>query len=227
MEKPEITPAKSQEEIKRDQVREELYRKARVKLGMIFGFHENGEDRARQLKEDFAKYAEFLENGEALMASLETCARIENKKEFVETVLEMTKPFVELALERPELFAPAEGQSREFIKINDLLSYGIGHQGDLIHIHVVPDAEVRAGISKLKEGFQELAKIVKENERIETIRATSWIVAKHPKILEKLGFILDGEISKEMREKYFPGEKMAIHGAHMDRKDFLEKYFEK
>ena len=162
------------------------------------------------------------------MASLDECAKIGNKNEFVEAVIEIIKPFVELALEKPELFVPAEGRDREFIKINELLSYGVSASGNQIHIHIVPDEAIRNGFSRLiNEGLRELAKVVKENEQIKSINGTSWIIAKQPRILEKLGFTLDGEISEEVRAKHFPGEKMEIHEAHMSREDFLDKYLEK
>ena len=75
-----------------------------------------------------------------------------------------------------------------------------------------------------REGLEELAKTVKENQAVKRVEAISWIVADHPKILEKLGFTVVGEIDEEMRRKYYADDNRPIGRATVSREDFLRRY---
>lgn len=75
-----------------------------------------------------------------------------------------------------------------------------------------------------KEGLQKLAEIVKENESLQVIAATSWIVARKTERLEELGFTDMGPITDEEREQHFKGDTRPINKAVISREDFLKKY---
>jgi len=115
----------------------------------------------------------------------------------------------------------------KFIPLNEILSYGIA--GDLIHIHLEP-AEGRSPGEKMElvqQGLRELAKKLIEDhalEGIKTILATSWIVAAHPRIMEKLGFKVEGPIDEKMRREHFADESRPVGYSHMSREQFLELY---
>lgn len=222
------TPEKQEDvenvEQEKDRIGKNIVSRIKTKVGVLFDSYETGQERINDLKEQIDNL-DFLENKEIMKMELEKCVAIKTKKEFVERVMIIIKPFIDLRTERPELFVREAGNDREFININDLLSYEIS--GNLIHIHVVPEEKVDRGLHKFRECLQNLAKIVNENKDIEIIEATSWIVAKHPKLLEKFGFSVDGEVSEKFRRTYFPGDKSKIFRAHMSRNDFLEKYLAK
>ena len=118
-----------------------------------------------------------------------------------------------------------KNKNREFTAINELLSYG--KDEDLIHIHVVPDQKVENFMTSFRSGMERLAEMIDADKSIKEVTATSWIVAKHPKILERAGFVVDGEIEEVMRKAHFAGEKRTVWKAHISRKDLLKKYLNK
>lgn len=211
-------------EQEKNRIRKNIISRVRTKIGVLFDSYETGQERINDLNEQIDRL-DFLENKEIMKKELEKCVVLKTKKDFVEQVAAIIKPFIDLKIENPELFVREPGNDRKFIEINKLLSYEIS--GNLIRIHVVPEEKADRGLHKFKEGLQDLARLVDENKEIEIIEATSWIVAKHPKLLEKLGFIVDGEVSEEIRREHFSGDKGKISQAHMLRNDFLEKYLEK
>ena len=110
----------------------------------------------------------------------------------------------------------------KFIEANELISYG--KEDNIIHIHVVPKEKIENIFISFREGMEKISKIVREDEEIEKVTATSWIVAEHPRALERVGFTIDGEIGDEMRKAHFSNEKRPIWGAHISREELLKKY---
>ncbi|MFA4817130.1 MAG: hypothetical protein WC608_00200 [Parcubacteria group bacterium] len=210
--------------MERENRRKNIIAIAKTKIGVLFDSYENGQKRIDDLRWQIDRL-EFLENKETMKKELEKCINIETKKKFVDEVITIIMPFIELKLEKPELFMREAEADREFMKLNELLSYEI--KGDSILIHMVPGEKVENFVIKFKAGLQKLAEILNENKNIETIQATSWIIAKHPKLIERSGFVIDGEISKKIREEHFFGDKSKISQAHILRNDFLEKYLVK
>ena len=200
--------------------RELSYEAAKRKINVLFDSYETGQERIDDLIEQIGNF-DFLDNRNQLKTELERCADIKWKKEFIERVFAIIKPIIDLSLDRPELF-PEGGSSKEFVRINELISYE--RKGNICYIHIIPEGKVEQGLSEFMSGMKNLAKVVDGDRNIETIEATSWIVAKHPRLLEKFGFTVDGEISKEVRAVHFPGDKSMISKAHISRNDFLKKY---
>jgi hypothetical protein len=221
--KEQIPQPNSSKDVENEQEkeREQLYDSAKMKINALFYSHENGRESVDALKAEIDK-AEFLENKDAIKMELEKCADIKTKKEFIESVFKILKPVIDLKIEKPEIFIGEGEASQEFVKINELLSYVI--VGNIIDIHMLPEEKVENLPLKFKEGLQKLAEIVDKNKDIETIEARSWINAEHPNFMKRFGFTIDGEISEEIRLKYFPREKRKISDAHMSRNDFLKRY---
>ena len=103
-------------------------------------------------------------------------------------------------------------------------------ENEMAHIHLATAKELikERGIVNFKgeiiNGLKKLAEIVKSDEKIKEIWAASWIVAKNPLILERLGFAVVGEISEEEKREHFSDEKRPVAKAFMTREDLLAKY---
>jgi hypothetical protein len=79
----------------------------------------------------------------------------------------------------------------------------------------------------MRDGLRELARRLEQDasmKDVSQITATSWIVAAHPRILEGLGFTVDGPIDEEKRQRDFADETRPISKAHITREDFLKRY---
>lgn len=114
-----------------------------------------------------------------------------------------------------------------FTPLNEILSYGT--RGNEIHIHLAPAKTQSMGtnLTLVKEGLKELAERIKTDPTlrdIEEITASSWIVASHPHMMEKLGFTMGGVISEEIRRDHFPGDQRDIAECSMSREDVLRIY---
>jgi hypothetical protein len=211
--------------------KEEIYRVEKKKLVALFKSYLTGKERIAALKPAIESVSGFLENSDEILKRLTECEQIDNRPEFINNVFATIRPVIDLMIERPELFEfEEEKQSEEKgiqkrIELNELLSYSI--EGNFIFIHAVPKSEVKEGLIKMNEGLNKLAEIINERKEIQTVEVASWIVTKHPNIIKRLGFELDGEISDDFRAKYFHNDNAVIHRAHMAREDFLKKYLRK
>lgn len=115
----------------------------------------------------------------------------------------------------------------DFTPLSEALAFGVSN--GTAHIHLAPSSAL--GIAKLRAdveaGLRELARRMQEDEElrgVETIKGTSWIVAKNPRLLERLGFTIDGPISEREHQTHFAEELRPVASAHMDRADFLARY---
>lgn len=115
----------------------------------------------------------------------------------------------------------------DFVPLSEALAFGVSN--GTAHIHLAPSSAL--GIAALRAdveaGLRELARRLKEDEDlkgVEIIKGTSWIVAKNPRLMERLGFTIDGPISEEERATHFSEESRPVAAAHMDREDFLARY---
>lgn len=101
---------------------------------------------------------------------------------------------------------------------------------ETILIHLPPAKEfIKAeGMAKFKEeivkGLIELAKVIKLHPEIKKIYSISWIVAKNPILLERLGFTIEGQISEDEKKKHFTEETRPVAKAFMTSEDFLNRY---
>ena len=196
----------------------------REKIGDIFEAHQNGTER---VQDALSKFEPFLKSellgGESIRAQIEAISAIEDKKEFVEKFVIALKPFFDLWVDNPREFERIERQrfveKGGYTKVNEILSYGA--EGDDVHIHLAPAKALGMEVRRQAiEGLKELAQIVQKDKSIKSISATSWIVAEHPKLMEKFGFTI-------IEEEGFTSEGKKIAAATMPREEFLERYLEK
>lgn len=206
--------------------REGIYKSTKVKLITLFKSYSTGKERMDEIRSQIEKVLDSLENKEEILRQLTECEQINDKRIFIDKVFDTIKPAIDLMAEKPELFeSDKEGGIQEIIKINEILSYSV--EGDFIFIHVIPKEKVADGLTKMNEGLNKLAEIVDERKEIKTVEMASWIVTKHPNVVRRFGFELDGEINKDFRNKYFQGDNAVIHKAHMTKEDFLKRYLKK
>lgn len=113
--------------------------------------------------------------------------------------------------------------TEDFTPVNEILTYGIA--GDNIHIHL-SDLKIFHGEKEklVRDGLRKLATILQSKPEINKVSATSWIVAKHPKSIERLGFVVKGPISEEFRQKHFKDEKRPVHYSEISREEFITTY---
>lgn len=186
-------------------------------------------ERIDRIKKKVKVIAEqVLEDSEAFMASIEACQYIEEKEVFVQAIVSAVEPLRQARLEDPVGFEAAQREYfyaiEKFIQVNDLISYSL--KGSTVEIHIAPSQTVSMGkkLTMLREGLTGLAKVVQENEDVETITGTSWIVAQHPALMEKLGFEVEGQISDDEMREEFPAENREVHRARINRQELLDKY---
>lgn len=149
---------------------------------------------------------------------------------FVELILNKIKPVLDLKFSNPINFDKAMEmytrssieENKGYIKLNDLLYFGYGSGGSWIHIHVAPNERTENKISLFRDGLKKLTVEVFKDKRIKTIFATSWIVAEHPGLLKRMGFVLDGPIDDETKSKYFLDESRQVARAHITREQLLK-----
>jgi hypothetical protein len=214
---------KTREEINREM----QYSGARTKFGKIFDGHGNGQERTEELLSILKLFLKSdLIDGPTIENSIKELSGINSREEFVEKAISSLKPLLDLRAENSEAIEKIEREA--FVenvgatKINEVLSYSL-ENGD-VHLHLSPARHLKSLRSQVAEGLKSLAEIVKNNEKIKKIVGTSWIVAEHPKIMEGLGFKIDGVISEQLKNERFIGDDREIAEASMSREEFLEKY---
>ncbi|MCX6790992.1 MAG: hypothetical protein NTV62_02235 [Candidatus Gribaldobacteria bacterium] len=164
----------------------------------------------------------FLED-DRVVQDLWECRLINNKEEFVSKILNIMQPVFDLCIERGgEIFRALEQQAGK-IAVNDFLSYEVLSPDSIaIHLGLMP----RVGIIKdFEEGLKDLAEIVKQSPEIKNIYATSWIVFKQPKLIERFGFRVIKELSEDEKKDLPPHQrKQGISESVISREELLERY---
>lgn len=174
-----------------------------------------------RLTEEISKVTDITTLRERVLA----CARLNNVEEFSKTLLSALGPIYQLQQKNPALFRGFRRDPRvEFAPLNEMVSYGI--TGDDLHFHVsdATTLPLSKKLALLKDGLVRLAGVLKNNQDIKVVSATSWIVAEHPDLLMKMGFTIEGAIGENFRREQFEGEARPIHRAVMSRNDFLARY---
>ena len=101
----------------------------------------------------------------------------------------------------------------------------------IIAIHISPNKTLSSGkkLVLLRDGFRQLAEIVKNNPTIQSIEGESWIIRDYPEIVKKMGFKIQPQIFTHIKEFFerTPKQLKAAGIAKISRKDFLERYSNK
>ena len=160
------------------------------------------------------------------------CADTASREEFITRVLLAIKPILEYRQDHPaeaqQAIRRAFVEHGGFTPLNEILSYGRSSHGEYVHIHLAPAEGITNWREQVIDGFRTLATLMREHpeewEKVQRVTATSWIVAKHPALLEKLGFIIEGPIDEQARKRHFAGDVRPISRAVMNRETLLTKY---
>ena len=210
----------------------EEYEKNKFKqdIGKIFDTYENKEERFNSILENTKI---LIKNGildENIIPELKKCSDIENRDEFINGMLTLLKPVLKIQISNPRLIekirADAGLEKENFVKLNEVLSYGIS--GDSVHVHLASLRELLREVGKenllnlISDGLKELAKIFEKDETLKKVTATSMVVTNNPDYMSNFGFVIKGPISKEDRNKHWKGDERDIGVAEMSREKLLE-----
>lgn len=203
-------------------------------LSRVFDFSGDSQERFNCFNDELQRFADNhkgLVDEEVInqvSKDVKTFCGVEDKEDFIENCFLAIKPLMDWMEANKALIEAKRRkdfvENGNFIPLNESLSYG--KTKDVIHIHVAPSETLSAGtqLVLLRDGLRNLRKIVENDETIKKITATSWIVATEQGkgIMEKLGFTVTGEISSEMREKFFKSDDRPVSEAIITRDEFLK-----
>jgi len=199
--------------------KKEMFRKIMMgKFNMIFNSFSSGVERIEHMIVENRELFDALENGEEIENRLRACGEIEDKGEFVKAALEVMWPIIEVEMEKSNL------NNEKIVcrkQVNEMLSYDI--QDGCVYVHVFSGGW-KTSLKKYIDGLKELAKDIEKDESIKMVMAVSWIVIEHPRILEKIGFHIDSEITNENIKRELSFEDRKFGQAHMTREEFLNRY---
>lgn len=222
--------------MKESKIKNQNKERVRKAISRVFEIEKNG---IKRIKIIASKLKPFLDSRfvdkEKIYQSLKSCSSIENKKKFTNRVLNIIQPFFHLrSKDREEIKREIFLREGNFEPLNDILSYSEHFQDNekVIHIHLAPSRELKKEKGELiffqliQDGLIRLANLVEKDKEVRKIIAASWIIGKRPNFIERFGFKIDGEISKDFRKKYFPYEEDddKIIMAHINRGEFLKKF---
>lgn len=230
---------KSIEGLPQKRVQESINDKMRAFLAEIYTGQQEPQARLSAILERLGPFLTYKEDSgldqsviEEIKQNITQYTQLSDQEEFINSSMICLEPLFRWQENDPTSF---EARLREsfvikegFIPLNEMLSYGYGK--DYVHIHLAPSETlgVKEKFALLEDGFKKLAEILKSNPELKEVRATSWIVAANPELMEKkLGFNLKGEISPEEKNKYFRPEaekNIPVHKAIIGRDDFINKY---
>lgn len=193
-----------------------------------FDDFDNSPDRINDILKKIQNIIDRQDNKEEIMSQLEALREVTDREIFCQRAYEILEPLLKW---REENLAEFEDIRRKdfneegnFTEINKMLSYNI--DGNYIHIHIPPNVSTPTPekMRLLQEGLKTLIPIVEANPEIETITGTSWIVAAHPSLIEKLHFKIKGPIDDEGRARYFGADPRPISSAVLSREDLIKYY---
>lgn len=182
----------------------------------------------RPLNDEFVRSALPDLSLTSVRQELEKIADAATAEEYGAQLLRIFKPFLELAQTHPTEFGEMRRRNflagGEFVRINDIVSYGIS--GDDLYIHFSPAEDMTLGKARelFTQGLHNLAKVLEKHDEVKVISATSWMVAAQPKLIERFGFTVEGPIDEETRMRDFALETRPVNRASISREDFLQKY---
>lgn len=214
-----IEPGQNQEENLENFLTEDEKQRldeARPKMGEVFALPP--EERKALLSEKFHGFViTGLIDEETVTAEIDSCANAQTQDEFLKRAEKLAIDyFLVSRKDVDDTVKEALLAERGRTSINDLLNYEISANGQIVKIHLEPSE--KPGLRKLKElmlsGLDDLAEIVQNDANVLTVQARSWIVAKHPELVEKLGFTLGETYMWEGRES---------RDSEMSREEFLKR----
>lgn len=225
------TKQESETNIKKIEHTPEIYVNVQNELTNIFNEFKTPEERINKILERSELFldniGEDLLSGEgkkSIMKNILACDA-KTKDEFVSEISNALQPLINLSLSDPEKFehigAKTFNESGNFTEINRLLSYE--KYGSFIYFHAPTGKTVEKKFSLYREGMRELAEIVNNDQEIDYIVTSSFIVASNPGIFTMSGFKIE-ETTEEEKERYSIGKDEKTKRAIISREDFLKKF---
>lgn len=217
---PNLTPAAAERD------RQNIENQLPAHISNIFDKSTNSNERVDDIFKNLGNIIDQLENAEEIKHDLEGLRGVEEKEEFCSRALTVLKQLVDWRANHLVEFENIRRQDFNeqggFTELNQMLSYGL--DGDTIHLHVPPNVSTPDSkkLRLVREGLQKLATIVNQDPSVKTIVATSWIVAKHPDLMTKLHFNVEGPIDEETRARHFNAETRDIALATISREDLIK-----
>lgn len=161
-----------------------------------------------------------IENSEAIKSALRECIQFTDKQLFADAVFEVLKPVLDMQFAK--IAEEPINHPDQRVVVNESLSYDI--HGDSLKIHVFTGG--LGSLTRYIDGLSTVAEALEQHPEVTTVDAISWIVVKHPDILErKLGFTVQREVDGKPTARTVDNEEIGY--AFMTREDFLSKYLKK
>ena len=173
-----------------------------------------------------------------ILSSLNAFREIGDKDVLVDKIMPVIAPVIEFQKSNFKKFeeiqrqAFADREEEKFIPIegtDGIICYGMGY--DRVHLHLAPMRSLKTSekIKFIREtlplAMNNLAQILKNNPQIESVTATSYIVAASQDLFtDRIGFTKIGPMEKEYRLQYFGDCDMPVLKATMTREEFLAKW---
>lgn len=192
-------------------------------------------DDSPEMQENFFKAINvFIKNGilsDMVISELTENLKLKDKNLFIEKTITLFDQFLKTRISDPGLMEKISRdaflEQGNFIKLNEILSYGISKSS--VHIHLAPLKELLREFGKEKilnlivDGLKKLAEVFKENKNFKKVIATSPVVANNAEYLTSFGFTIKGLMNEKDKEKHWKGETRDVGEAEMSR-DRLLKY---
>lgn len=215
-------------------VESEYYLKAKTELEKIYTAEENGAIRIEKIIERLSPLLNdnlFHEQSDidtqAIISALGECKEATTVEEFVEGTLQALDPYLKYQEQHPaELEAHrlrVLRQEKGYAEINEMMYFNMTHDEIQIHIDDVKELGLAEKMRLLKDGMKKLALIIQSNPQLKGVFAASWIVAKNPGLVERLGFNVTGPLEFTPVEGEVLDER-PIAGAYITREEILERY---
>ncbi len=172
-----------------------------------------------------------INNKEEVINGLKTSVEIKSKKDFINHILKVVEPVHIFSLKNPKLFEDMQREhvleKEENTRLSKVLFCGFDDKRKSAHIHLAVAREfikefgIKAFIREVTDGLRKLAEIIKDNNEVNEVTATSWIVKEHPELMKNLGFTL---ADKKLELSPSSDDKRKRRDSFISREDFLSKY---
>ncbi len=203
---------------------QEGYRRDIVERAMNRLIDEGRAANPEELLSELKRSIPFLFEGESALEKEAMVLEIDPANFRAEAISVTTKLIDQSGLTNAEFEAKVrENQLRREgnYEINELLYCSIHGESLSLHVHTNSTQSPMQNYGKMKEGLKILADRIRglpDHGGLKRIEGTSWIIAEHPELLERLGFAVDRDENGEVMVNGQNGH------ASIDVEAFLNKW---
>lgn len=213
---------------------EALREEMKGKFGHLFDNKDELKDRIGNfiLQLEAFEKSGLIFDKEKIIRGVKESANINDREAFIAHFVKILEPFTILRVTQSKIFEKVARdetiKNSGNLRLSEILYANF--ENEVASIHLAPAAELKKEIGfgnfkkEIEKGLIKLAEIIKSDEKIKEIWAVSWIVARHPLLLKRLGFTIAGELTEEEKIDGFSEEKRPVARAFMKREDFLARY---